>query len=66
MSANLRDFGLFDQKSGAARPALDIERRLRREAAEYLDALGMTPRSRARLGVDLTQARDLAQEWARE
>jgi hypothetical protein len=43
---------------------LSLETKLRREAAEYLDALGMTPKSRARLGVDLVRARDLAQEWS--
>lgn len=55
VSANVRDFGMFDQKNGAVRPAVDLEARLRKEAAEYLDALGMTPRSRARLGAELTR-----------
>jgi hypothetical protein len=62
--AHLRDFGLFDRKTKQPRPALEVERHLRREAADYLDALGMTPRSRAKLGVDLTRTFDLAQAMA--
>lgn len=60
VSANVRDYGYFDQKTGAVRPAVELEGRLRKEAADYLDALGMTPRSRAKLGADLTRAVDLA------
>ena len=46
--------------------ALEIESKLRREAADYLDALGMTPRSRAKLGLNLARtagAFDLARHW---
>lgn len=50
--------------TGDVRPAADLAARLRREAADYLDALGMTPRSRARLGLDLSRGFDLAREWA--
>lgn len=64
VSANLRDYGLFDQKTGAARPALEVERLLRREAADHLDAMGMSPRSRARLGLDVARGIDLAQAMA--
>jgi hypothetical protein len=53
VSADLRDHGWQDRRSGAPRPAVELVGRLRREAADYLDALGMTPRSRGRLGVDL-------------
>jgi hypothetical protein len=62
---NIRDYGLFDQKTGDLRPALDLERRLRREILKYADALGMTPRSRAALGLDLarTGSFDLARHW---
>lgn len=42
------------------RPAVDLERRLRLEVADYLDAMGMTPRARARLGLDLARGFDLA------
>jgi len=51
---------------GAPRPAVELEAKLRREVADHLDALGMTPRSRSRLGVDLARSRDLATEWATE
>lgn len=69
VAANIRDFGFFEQRGkrkGQLRPAVDVEARLRREAAGYLDALGMTPKARAALGVDLVKARDLAQEWAKD
>lgn len=49
-----------------ARPVLELESRLRREAADYLDALGMTPRSRAKLGLNIArtaQSFDLARHW---
>jgi hypothetical protein len=63
VSANIRDRGLLDAK-GEVRSVVELEGRLRREAADYLDALGMTPRSRARLGVDVQRSFDLAQHWA--
>lgn len=57
--------GVVDDK-GRERPAVDLERRLRLEVADALDALGMTPRSRARLGLDVARAQafDLAEHWA--
>lgn len=54
-----------DEK-GNVWPAEDVAHRLRREVAGYLDTLGMTPKSRAALGVDLMQAEDLARTWAQE
>jgi hypothetical protein len=48
------------------RPAVELEGRLRREVADYLDAMGMSPRSRARLGLDVGRGFDLAQHWAQE
>lgn len=45
-------------------PAEDTARRLRSEIARYLDALGMTPKSRAALGLDLARSFDLATTWA--
>lgn len=62
---HLTQRGLVDD-DGNDRPAVDLERRLRGEVADWVDALGMTPRSRARLGLDLTRAQhfDLAQHWA--
>jgi hypothetical protein len=49
-----------------ASPALDLERRLRDQALDLCEALGMTPRSRARLGLDVKRAQsfDLAAAWA--
>jgi phage terminase small subunit len=64
---NVREYlarrGWQDGK-GRPRPAVELESRLRKEAADYLDALGMTPRSRVRLGLDITRARDLASEMS--
>lgn len=42
---------------------VELEAKLRREAADYLDALGMTPRSRAKLNLDQARSFDLAKEW---
>ena len=59
VTANVRDFGVFEQRGkrkGQVRPAVELERTLRREAAGYLDVLGMQPKSRAALGVDLMRA----------
>lgn len=53
-------FGVFDPETAELRPALALETRLRRELADHLDALGMTPRSRAKLGLDLARTVDLA------
>ncbi|HWF31961.1 MAG TPA: P27 family phage terminase small subunit [Solirubrobacteraceae bacterium] len=69
VTANIRDYGVFQGRGkhkGAVRPAVELESKLRREAAGYLDSLGMTPKSRAGLGLDLARTRDLAQEWARQ
>lgn len=63
VSDNVRDHGLLDA-SGGLRAVVELEGRLRREAADHLDALGMSPRSRAKLGLDLSRSLDLAQEWA--
>jgi hypothetical protein len=65
VSANVRDRGLLDA-AGAVRPVVELEAKLRREVGDHLDALGMTPRSRARLGLDVARGFDLAAEWARE
>jgi hypothetical protein len=50
-----------DEK-GKPWPAEDTARRLRAEAARLLDALGMSPASRARIGLDLVRARDVLSE----
>lgn len=63
VSAHLRDRGILDAK-GELRAAVDVERRLRLEAADHLASLGLSPRSRAALGLDLVRSFDLATHWA--
>jgi hypothetical protein len=58
----LRDHGLIDPKTGQPRSVLEIEGRIRREAADYAEALAMSPRSRVKLGVALVQAASAAGE----
>lgn len=70
LAAYLRDRGLLDSE-GNVRPAVELESRLRREAADHADALAMNPRSRTRLGLDvargeLTLAELMAQDEERE
>jgi len=66
ISAYLRDHGIVDAKTGQPRAVLEAEGRIRREAADLLDSLGMTPRSRARLGIDVQRGFDLAAHWAEQ
>jgi hypothetical protein len=51
-----------------ARPALELELRLRTQALDLAESMGMTPRSRARLGLDVKRAAsfDLAQAMTAE
>jgi len=51
--------GLVDGE-GEIRPAVDHERRLRAEVGDALDALGMTPRARAKLGLDVARAAEFS------
>lgn len=44
--------------------AVEMEDRLVRRLMDQLDSLGMTPRSRAKLGLDQARQMDLAREWA--
>jgi len=61
VAGHLAATGWIDQRTGEPRQSvLDLEARLRREAAAMLDRLGMTPASRARLGLDLVRAFDAA------
>jgi Phage terminase, small subunit len=63
VSANIRDFGVLEQhgkRKGQPRTVVEVARTLRREAAGYLAELGMTPKARAALGVDLQRTVDLA------
>jgi hypothetical protein len=52
--------GLLDEK-GNPRPAVALEGSLRREAADHADALGLSPRSRVRLGLELVQTETAGQ-----
>jgi hypothetical protein len=56
----LRDFGWRGPDGEPRLVLLDLERRLRAEASDHADALGMTPRSRAKLGLDLQRSVDLS------
>lgn len=68
MGAWLAANGWLDAKGKPRTGILDLERRLRAEAADHLDALGASPRSRAKLGLDVARgavaAMDLAAHWA--
>lgn len=59
--------GLLTER-GEERPAVAIEDRLIARAFGYAEALGLTPRSRAKLGLDVARSVgfDLAAEWAVE
>jgi hypothetical protein len=60
VSADLDAHGWRDRETGEPRPAMSRETELRREAFGYVEALGMSPRSRARLGLNLARTVDLA------
>src|SRR3954447_15005984 len=64
VTVHLRDYGVLDQRTREVRPAVHVEAKLRREVADWLDALGMTPRAHAALGLDRTRTLDLASLWA--
>lgn len=63
---DMADHGWRDRKTGEPRPVVDLARRLRAEALDYAESLGMTPRSRARLGLDLQRSFDLAAFWSEQ
>jgi len=59
--AHLRDTGWIDQATGEPRTAvLAVEDRLSTRVSRLLDALGMTPKARAALGLDLARTLDLS------
>lgn len=60
----LTERGLLDADGELRTSVLDLERRLRAEAADHLASLGCSPRARVALGVDLVRGVDLAQEMA--
>jgi hypothetical protein len=53
VEAHIRDCGWRDPKTGNEKPVLHREAELRREVFGYVEAMGMSPRSRAKLGLDL-------------
>ena len=52
-------------KKGEVRPVLDLLVKLLREAQSLADSLGLTPRSRVNLGIDLLKGQSLAALMAR-
>ena len=56
----------WEDESGKPRPVLEYESRLRSHSLDLLRELGMTPASRAKLGVDLQRGFDLAAQWQAE
>lgn len=67
--AYIAEHGLFKPKVSRKRDpmrALEMEDRLMKRALDMLDALAMTPRSRAKLGLDTARQFDLAQTWAEQ
>ena len=56
--------GRLDGGTGKVKPAAEYELKAERSLAVALDSLGMTPTSRARLGLDLARTTDLALDWA--
>jgi hypothetical protein len=56
----LRSHGWLDQKSNELLPAVAREEQLSRRVLDYSEALGLTPRSRMKLGVDLVRGLDVA------
>ena len=59
----LNQHGPVDEK-GNTRPALELLIKVERALLEHLRALGMTPASRAKLGVDVVRGFDLARAMA--
>lgn len=53
--------GLLDVK-GNVRPAAELERRLRAEAADHARELGLSPRARTSLGLELVRGASAAQQ----
>jgi Phage terminase, small subunit len=50
----------WEDSAGKPRPVLEYEARLRAHSLDLLKELGMTPASRAKLGLDLVRSMDLA------
>lgn len=66
-SAHLAEVGMVNRtgrRKGEAHSLLRHISRWEAQARDWMNDLGMTPRARAALGVDLAKQRDLAREWA--
>jgi hypothetical protein len=57
----LTAYGTHREDTGEVRPAVDLERRLRLEAFTYAESMGLTPRSRASLGLSLVRTAEVAE-----
>jgi hypothetical protein len=57
-------YGELDEDTGQVKPAAKLALEVGTSLDRSLDALGMTPTSRARLGLDLARTFDLAQAMA--
>jgi hypothetical protein len=62
---NRRKPGQYRRSADPMR-AVVMEDRLQRRLMDQLDSLGMTPRSRAKLGLDQARQFDLAREWEKQ
>jgi len=62
----LETHGWIDPQSERMRPEVDLLSKANARLLGKLSALGMTPTSRGRLGVDLTRQFDLARHWMEE
>ena len=60
------DTGRFDERTGDPKPITRYERECDRDLKEALDALGMTPRSRAALGLDVARTVQAASSFAEQ
>jgi hypothetical protein len=60
----LDEHGTFNRQGRLRSRVLAQEERLRGETMRYLQELGMTPRARAKLGVDLAHSQSLASRMA--
>jgi hypothetical protein len=61
IAAYLSLHGLLDAK-GNVRPAAELERRLRSEAADHARELGLSPRARTTLGLELVRGASAQQQ----
>ena len=56
--------GSLTNAKGQVRPVVDLLVKLLKEARSYCETLGLTPSSRAKLGVDVARTFDLAAAFA--